>query len=135
MKRLILCWVFGLAADASGNDVARERINALIDDSGAEVSVAFRTADGEQELLIEPDEVYHAASTMKVPVMIELFRQADDGRLALDDALEVTEFVLEHHRREPVRAQRRRRFRRRRLRSSGRDDDASRAMRCDDHGE
>ena len=41
--------------------------------------------DGHGTLLaIDPDKELHAASTMKVPVMIELFRQADAGRLSLD---------------------------------------------------
>jgi beta-lactamase class A len=57
--------------------------------SGAEVSVALRTLDGKTELLIDADKPYHAASTMKVPVMIELFRQAEAGRLSLDDPLPV----------------------------------------------
>jgi beta-lactamase class A len=49
------------------------------------VAVAFRTLDGPAgapprlELLIQPDVEFHAASTMKVPVMIELFRQARAG--------------------------------------------------------
>jgi beta-lactamase class A len=40
-------------------------------------------------MLIQPDVEYHAASTMKVPVLIELFRQARAGRLALDDEIPV----------------------------------------------
>jgi beta-lactamase class A len=57
--------------------------------SGADVAVAFRTLDGRDELLIQPDVVFHAASTMKVPVMIELYRQAHAGRLRLDDQIPV----------------------------------------------
>ncbi|MGZ8471844.1 MAG: serine hydrolase, partial [Gemmatirosa sp.] len=33
------------------------------------------------------DSVFHAASTMKLPVMIELFRSADRGELALDQEI------------------------------------------------
>ncbi len=33
------------------------------------------------------DSVLHAASTMKVPVMIEVFRQAEEGRFSLDDSI------------------------------------------------
>jgi beta-lactamase class A len=55
--------------------------------SGAEVAVAFKTLDGKSQVLIEPDLSFHAASTMKVPVMIELFKQADAGRLSLQDPL------------------------------------------------
>jgi beta-lactamase class A len=57
--------------------------------SGAEVSVALRTLDGKTEALIDADKPYHAASTMKVPVMIELFRQAQEGKLSLDDPLPI----------------------------------------------
>ncbi len=35
------------------------------------------------------DSLLHAASTMKVPVLIELFRQAEEGRFSLDDSLMV----------------------------------------------
>jgi beta-lactamase class A len=64
-------------------------IQALIQKSGADVAVAFRTLDRRDELLIQPDAAFHAASTMKVPVLIELFRQAKAGRLSLDDQIAV----------------------------------------------
>ena len=65
----------------------RARIQKLIDASGAEVAVVFETLDGRQSLTIDPDKPFHAASTMKVPVMIELFRRAEAGTLSLDDPL------------------------------------------------
>src|SRR6476660_3243597 len=65
------------------------RVHRLIDASGAEAAVAMRTLDGRDELLIDPDKKFHAASTMKVPIMIELFRQADAGTLRLDEQLPV----------------------------------------------
>jgi beta-lactamase class A len=73
---------------ASVRDV-RTQIESLIAKSAAEVAVAFRTLDGRDELLINPDVDFHAASTMKVPVMIELFRQAHAGALTLDDRVPV----------------------------------------------
>ena len=68
---------------------ARAQVEKLIHDSGAEVAVVFRALDGKQELMIEPDVAFHAASTMKIPVMIELFAEAYDGKLHLDDPLPV----------------------------------------------
>jgi beta-lactamase class A len=68
-------------------DGLEARVRSIITGSGAEVAVAFRTLDGTSELLIDPDKPFHAASTMKVPVMIELFRQAQAGMLKLDEAL------------------------------------------------
>ena len=60
-----------------------------IQKSGAEVGVAFRTFDGKMEWLWRADDVFHAASTMKIPVMIELFRQRQQGKLKLDDPLPI----------------------------------------------
>ncbi|MDF1505830.1 serine hydrolase [Roseisolibacter sp. H3M3-2] len=54
----------------------------------AVVAVAVRDlAPGGASLDLAPDTVFHAASTMKLPVMIELFRAADRGALRLDDAI------------------------------------------------
>ena len=50
----------------------------------AEVAVAFRDLQTGDSLLIGAHTVMHAASTMKVPVMVELFRRADAGELRLD---------------------------------------------------
>ena len=65
----------------------QSQLRAIISASGAEVAVALRTLDGRYEVLIDPDVRFHAASTMKVPVMIELFRQASARRLSLDAPL------------------------------------------------
>lgn len=68
---------------------SRARVESLIRKSGADVAVAYRTLDGRQSMLIQPDVEYHAASTMKVAVLIELFRQARAGTLNLDDEIPV----------------------------------------------
>jgi beta-lactamase class A len=64
-------------------------LRRLIESSGADVAVAYRTLDGTSELFIDGDKPFHAASTMKVPVMIELFRQEHSRQLSLDDTLTV----------------------------------------------
>jgi len=51
----------------------------------ATVSVSILDTANGQELHMDGDRLYHAASTMKIPVMIELFRQAELGRFSLDD--------------------------------------------------
>ncbi len=57
--------------------------------SGADVGIAFRALDGKDEWYSRADESFHAASTMKVPVLIELFHQAKDRKLKLSDSLVV----------------------------------------------
>ncbi len=49
-----------------------------------EVAVALKDLASGDSLLIDARTVMHAASTMKVPVMLELFRRADAGELDLD---------------------------------------------------
>ena len=92
-SRLHLChmpWLLLslLLAPSPASDL-KARVQKLIDTSGAEVAVVLRTLDGKDELLIDPDKSFHAASTMKVPVMIELYRQAEAGLLRLDEPLTV----------------------------------------------
>ena len=103
--------------------------------SGAEVAVAMRTLDGRDEVLIDPDRLFHAASTMKVPVMIELFRQAKAGTLDARRTAPDQERVPQHRRRQRLQAQRRRRFGQGDLRRDRQDDDAAAAVRGDDHGQ
>ena len=77
----------------SPSAAARADIDRLIAASGAEVAVVWQpldTADARPAILIRADLRFHAASTMKVPVMIELFRQAAAGQLRLEDSLTVT---------------------------------------------
>jgi beta-lactamase class A len=51
---------------------------------GAVVGIAYHDLETGDSLYLRADESFHAASMMKVPVMIELFRQIDAGRLRLD---------------------------------------------------
>jgi len=62
-------------------------IEAAIARSGADVALAFRSLDGRSSWFVRADEPFHAASTMKVPVLIELYYQARQGKLRLEDTL------------------------------------------------
>jgi len=66
---------------------ATQQIEKRIAESHAEVAVAFRTLDAKSELFVRADNSFHAASTMKIPVMIELFHQVREGKLHFDDPL------------------------------------------------
>ncbi len=77
------------AAQKSSPGALETELRRLVAESGAEVGLAFKTLDGRAQVLIEPDKPFHAASTMKVPVMIELFRQAHAGAISLSDTLQI----------------------------------------------
>jgi beta-lactamase class A len=66
---------------------AESAVQERIAKSGADVAVYFKTLDGKAQWSVRADDVFHAASTMKIPVMIELFHQAHDGKVKLTDTL------------------------------------------------
>ncbi|HET6230132.1 MAG TPA: serine hydrolase [Longimicrobiaceae bacterium] len=55
----------------------------------AEVSVALLDLATGDTLMVDAHRPMHAASTMKVPVMMQLFRMADARALAMDDSVPV----------------------------------------------
>src|SRR6266513_4036165 len=54
------------------------------------VGVYYRDLATGDSLTVGSDVRFHAASTMKIPVMIQLFRDRDAGLLSLDDSITVT---------------------------------------------
>ena len=72
----------GLVIASSPDDLGK-RVERLIRESGAEaVAVSYYDLATGAELQINPDTSFHAASTMKVPVMMEIFRQAAAGKVS-----------------------------------------------------
>lgn len=65
-------------------------IDELVSETpGATVAVVARDPETGVRYELLPDRLFHAASTMKVPVMIEVYRLAEAGELSLDDSLRV----------------------------------------------
>ena len=64
-------------------------IQARVAKSGADVGIAFETLDVRLTWSSRGDDVFHAASTMKIPVMIELFHQVREGKVKLSDPLPI----------------------------------------------
>ena len=79
-----------IAKPAPGSEGLQKTVQALILEAGADdVGVAYHSLATSEELLIHADATFHAASTMKVPVMMEVFRQAAQKTLSLDDRIVV----------------------------------------------
>ncbi|MFE8598565.1 serine hydrolase [Archangium violaceum] len=78
-----------LAATPSGTDTLRASLQERIAQvKGATVAVAYQhLGNPKDSLYLEADRSFHAASTMKVPVMIEFFRQVDAGKLSVGQEL------------------------------------------------
>jgi beta-lactamase class A len=67
---------------------SRGEVEQLIQQAHADVSIAFRSLDGTQQLFIKADEQFPVApAAIQLPVMIELFAEARAGELRLTDTL------------------------------------------------
>ena len=71
------------APDSLRDDILR-RIAAT---PGAVVAVSIEDLQTGQLLSINADTVFHAASTMKIPVMIEVLRRSQQGAFSLDQTV------------------------------------------------
>lgn len=79
------------AGDTDRRDLEAS-LSALADSlSGAEVSVYYRSLGEADSALVNADVRMHAASTMKVPVLIQLVLDDADGVRSLDDSIRVTD--------------------------------------------
>ncbi len=79
------------AKPAASLDALHDKLQRIIAaTAGADVAVYYRDLGGPDSLTLQPDVSFHAASTMKVPVMIELFRRVDAKALKLDQTMTLT---------------------------------------------
>ena len=75
---------------------SRKALRTLQSDIDKEISgkkgtfaVAFKDLKTGKEIKINDKETFHAASTMKTPVMIEVYKQAAEGKFSLTDSIEL----------------------------------------------
>jgi beta-lactamase class A len=80
----------GSAGYTAAQAAARASIDSLAALHEAEVALYYRSLGvGGDSLLIRPDVRMHAASTMKVPVLLQLYLDHERGVRSLDDSLAV----------------------------------------------
>jgi beta-lactamase class A len=73
-------------------DITKQLTDTLARAKG-NFALAFRDLQTGEEILINEHRLFHAASTMKTPVMIEVYKQAAAGKFKLSDSILVkTEF-------------------------------------------
>jgi beta-lactamase class A len=86
---LVLAITTGCSSDSGVS--LREAVELRMAESGAEtVGFYFRSLDRPDSLLLSADTRVHAASMMKVPVLIQLFLDQEAGLLSLDDSVTIT---------------------------------------------
>ncbi len=71
----------------------RGRLTRLAKDLDGTIGIGVKTLWDGTELFIEPDRSFPMASVFKIPVLIELLLQAEEGRFSLTDRVTVTEVM------------------------------------------
>ncbi len=96
MTRRIFIFVLALAlysiADSQPKisiDRLKEQINDTLHQHKGVFALAFKDLSNGHELFINEHEIFHAASTMKTPVLIELYKQAAEKKISLSDSIAI----------------------------------------------
>jgi beta-lactamase class A len=65
----------------------KENIDQELSKQEGVFAVAFKDLSTGKELLMNDTVTFHAASTMKTPVLVEVYKQAAEGKFSLSDSL------------------------------------------------
>ena len=84
---LSLISLFSFGQSKPSLEQLRHQIETQLATQPGRFAVAFKDLTTGQELLIHEREEFHAASTMKTPVMIEVYKQAAQKRFSLSDSI------------------------------------------------
>ena len=76
-------------ASAQSIEILRKQITDEISRGNGLFAVAFKDISSGKTLLINEKVSLHAASTMKTPVLIEIYKQAKEKKFSLDDSIEI----------------------------------------------
>lgn len=89
MKKLFLLIIIiqgMIMAQTSFYELTKNIKNKLDSAEGA-YALAFKNLQTGETIFYNETVEFHAASTMKTPVMIEVFKQAQEGKFSLDDSI------------------------------------------------
>lgn len=75
------------AQNSGSMQALKQQITDTLSSQKGTFAVAFKDLQNGKEILINEHLAFHAASTMKTPVMIEVYKQAATGRFSLNDSI------------------------------------------------
>lgn len=83
----LLCFFLCSCSTPSPLETLEQKIKDELATVEGFFGVAFKNLDTGEEILISARDSFHAASTMKTPVLIELYKQAAAGKFNLSDSI------------------------------------------------
>ncbi len=91
MKNIILLYGLILLLFSCNDSVnytsLQNNIEKIIKSEKGKFALAFKNLEDGRTILINENEEFHAASTMKTPVMIEAFKKSFENEISLDDTI------------------------------------------------
>ncbi|WP_170848185.1 serine hydrolase [Lentibacillus halodurans] len=81
-------WLNG-QTEGSRFETLEEEVLSIVEEVSEEGDVSIFIDTSEGEIGVNETEVYSAASTIKVPILVEAIRQAEQGNLNLDEKIEI----------------------------------------------
>ena len=83
----ILSLIYLSACSVDRRQPLIDEIQSIFDEEPGTFAMAFLDLQSQDSVLINAHEMFHAASTMKTPVMIEVYYQASERKLSLYDSM------------------------------------------------
>ena len=85
----LICSLFLITACSNRMTLPKlkDQISSKLAEQPGDYAVAFKDLTTGESILINEQTFFHAASTMKTPVMIEVYKQAAAGAFSLNDSI------------------------------------------------
>jgi beta-lactamase class A len=84
---LVISFSFASCSKKQSPEELRKLITEEFSQQPGMFAVAFKDLTTGEEVLINEHELFHAASTMKTPVMVEVYKQVAEGKFSLKDSI------------------------------------------------
>jgi beta-lactamase class A len=88
----LLCFITLLSCNSKPQtlDELEVDIESVLDGEDGTYALFYKDLNNpDLQIRINPDTMFHAASTMKTPVMIEVFKQSEEGRFSVYDSIRI----------------------------------------------
>jgi beta-lactamase class A len=86
---ILMPWIIISCQSAMTPEQLKQDITTALHKNQGQFAVAFKDPSTGTTVLINEHQTFHAASTMKTSVLIEVYKQAAEGRFSLTDSIPV----------------------------------------------
>ena len=87
MRALPFCFLFVVFLSCEKKQDISKQLQDTLSLTTGNFALAFKDLQTGKEILINEHRIFHAASTMKTPVMIEVYKQAKAGKFSIKDSI------------------------------------------------